>query len=245
MKRFFMLSFFALAVLGAETEAKTQKANSSPAEIKLKQEAAAAKVETAKTDPQIDKALLELGAKIKDLRTFTADFTQLDIDPLFMDESTHKGKLSFLRAVMEGKTNCFLRFDYTEPEKSVTILAPLGVVIYTDDMTEPQISPARDGNSADVIFSTFVSPAALKRHYEVLPGKSQKPYSFRLVPKSAFAKSFFTEAEVDFSEKTGLPERLRQIKINGQDITLNFSNAELNAQLPVDNFDAASLKKKP
>ncbi|MBR5901912.1 outer membrane lipoprotein carrier protein LolA [bacterium] len=245
MKRFFILTLLVMTAFAAENETKSEEVKTPPAEIKLKQENSPAKSEAAKSAPKIDKALEELGVKIKDLKTFTADFTQLDIDPLFMDESTHKGKLSFLRAVMEGKTNCFLRFDYTEPEKSVTILTPLGILIYTDDMTEPQISPARDGNSADIIFSTFVSPAALKRHYEVLPGKSQKAYSFKLVPKSPFAKSFFTEAEVDFSEKTGLPERLRQIKINGQDITINFTNAELNAQLPVDNFDAASLKKKP
>ncbi|MBR5624873.1 outer membrane lipoprotein carrier protein LolA [bacterium] len=245
MKRFFILTLFVLTAFGAESEVKIEEAKTPPAEIKLKPAAPEAKGETAEANSKIDKALEELGAKIKDLKTFTADFTQLDIDPLFMDESTHKGKLSFLRAVMDGKTNCFLRFDYEEPEKSVTILTPLGIVIYTDDMTEPQISPARDGNSADIIFSTFVSPAALKRHYEVHPGKSQKTYSFKLIPKSSFAKSFFSEAEVDFSEKTGLPERLRQIKINGQDITLSFSNAHLNAQLPVDNFDAASLKKKP
>lgn len=267
MKRFFLLTIFALGALGlaAAENAPEAKPADSPSgngkrvDVKL-ETAAPAAAETAvsevkkdapsvpkkeEADPKVEKALLDLGAKMKDLRTFTADFTQLDKDPLFMDESTHKGKLSFLRTVLEGQTNCFLRFDYEEPEKSVTVLTPKGILIYTDDMTEPQVSPARDGNSADIIFSTFVSPVALKRHYEVRPLDGGKAYSFKLTPKSAFAKSFFSEAEVDFSEATGLPERLRQLKLNGQDITLRFSNARLNASLPADHFDAASLKKKP
>ncbi|MBR6462265.1 hypothetical protein IKS73_03900, partial [bacterium] len=62
---------------------------------------------------EVDAALMKLGEKVKDLASFTADFRQLDKDPLFMDESEHKGKLSFCRKVSAGATNCFLRFDYS------------------------------------------------------------------------------------------------------------------------------------
>ena len=192
----------------------------------------------------VDSVLARLTDKVKDLKTFTADFRQLDKDPLFMDESEHKGKLSFLRQANDKTTNCFLRFDYLEPEKSVTILAPNGVLIYTEDMTEPQFSPSRDVNRADMVFSTFVSPKALKRHYDVSIAKSESgKISFKLAPRSAFAKEFFSEAEVDFSEKTGLPERLRQIKLNGQDITIHFSSPAFNVSLPTNYFDASCFKK--
>lgn len=198
----------------------------------------------AESTNEVDAALSTLGKKVKDLKSFTADFRQLDKDPLFMDESEHKGKLSFLRSVKDGTTNCFLRFDYTEPEKSVTVLSPNGVLIYTDDMTEPQVSPSRDSNRADMVFSTFVSPAALKRHYDVAFNKQESgKISFKLTPKSVFAKEFFSEAEVDFSEKTGLPERLRQVKLNGSDITLFFSSVAFNVSLPTNYFDASYFKK--
>ena len=183
----------------------------------------------AESTNEVDAALSSLGKKVKDLKSFTADFRQLDKDPLFMDESEHKGKLSFLRSVKGSATNCFLRFDYTEPEKSVTVLSPNGVLIYTDDMT---------------VFSTFVSPAALKRHYDVAFNKPESgKISFKLTPKSVFAKEFFSEAEVDFSEKTGLPERLRQVKLNGSDITLFFSSPAFNVSLPTNYFDASHFKK--
>lgn len=191
---------------------------------------------------EIDAALNKIGEKMKDLKTFTADFKQLDKDPLFMDESEHSGKLSFLRSVKDGATNCFLRFDYLQPEKSVTILTAKGIILYTEDMTEPQVSPSRDGNRADLVFSIFLSPAALKRHYEVA-ANGGKSNSFKLTPKSDFAKSFFSEAEADFSETTGLPERLRQLKLNGQDITITFANPILNAPVASNYFDASSLKK--
>ena len=198
----------------------------------------------AESSSEVDTALSLLGKKVKDLASFTSDFRQLDKDPLFMDESEHKGKLSFCRKVSAGATNCFLRFDYMEPEKSVTVLAPNGVLIYTDDMTEPQFSPSRDPNRADMVFSTFVSPAALKRHYDVAFNKAvTNSVSFKLTPKSDFAKEFFSEAEVDFSKKTGLPERLRQIKLNGQDITLFFSSPAFNVSLPTNYFDASYFKK--
>ena len=51
---------------------------------------------------EIDAALNKIGEKMKDLKTFTADFKQLDKDPLFMDESEHSGKLSFLRSVKDS-----------------------------------------------------------------------------------------------------------------------------------------------
>ena len=198
----------------------------------------------AESTNEVDAALSSLGEKVKNFASFTADFRQLDKDPLFMDESEHKGKLSFCRKVVSGATNCFLRFDYSEPERSVTILAPNGVLIYTDDMTEPQFSPSRDPNRADMVFSTFVSPAALKRHYEIAFNKPEaEKISFKLTPKSSFAKEFFSEAEVDFSKKTGLPERLRQVKLNGQDITLFFTSPAFNVSLPTNYFDASYFKK--
>ena len=198
----------------------------------------------AESTNEVDAALSSLGEKVKNFASFTADFRQLDKDPLFMDESEHKGKLSFCRKVSAGATNCFLRFDYSEPEKSVTVLAPNGVLIYTDDMTEPQISPSRDPNRADMVFSTFVSPSALKKHYEIAFNKTEgEKISFKLTPKSVFAKEFFSEAEVDFSKKTGLPERLRQVKLNGQDITLFFSSPAFNVSLPTNYFDASYFKK--
>lgn len=198
----------------------------------------------AESTNEVDAALSSLGEKVKNFTSFTADFRQLDKDPLFMDESEHKGKLSFCRKVVSGATNCFLRFDYSEPERSVTILAPNGVLIYTDDMTEPQVSPSRDSNRADMVFSTFVSPAALKRHYEIAFSKKEdEKISFKLTPKSVFAKEFFSEAEIDFSKKTGLPERLRQVKLNGSDITLFFSSPAFNVSLPTNYFDASYFKK--
>lgn len=198
----------------------------------------------AESTNEVDAALSSLGEKVKNFASFTADFRQLDKDPLFMDESEHKGKLSFCRKVVSGATNCFLRFDYSEPERSVTILAPNGVLIYTDDMTEPQVSPSRDSNRADMVFSTFVSPAALKRHYEIAFSKKEdEKISFKLTPKSVFAKEFFSEAEIDFSKKTGLPERLRQVKLNGSDITLFFSSPAFNVSLPTNYFDASYFKK--
>ncbi|MBQ7556151.1 outer membrane lipoprotein carrier protein LolA [bacterium] len=198
----------------------------------------------AESTNEVDAALSSLGEKVKNLASFTADFRQLDKDPLFMEESEHKGKLSFCRKAAPGATNCFLRFDYTEPEKSVTILAPNGILIYTDDMTEPQFSPSRDPNRADMVFSTFVSPVALKRHYDIAFNKPEvDKISFRLTPKSSFAKEFFSEAEVDFSKKTGLPERLRQVKLNGQDITLFFTSPAFNVSLPTNYFDASYFKK--
>ena len=196
----------------------------------------------AESTNEVDAALSSLGEKVKNLASFTADFRQLDKDPLFMDESEHSGKLSFLRSVKDGATNCFLRFDYLQPEKSVTILTAKGIILYTEDMTEPQVSPSRDGNRADLVFSIFLSPAALKRHYEVA-ANGGKSNSFKLTPKSDFAKSFFSEAEADFSETTGLPERLRQLKLNGQDITITFANPILNAPVASNYFDASSLKK--
>ena len=198
----------------------------------------------AESTNEVDAALSSLGEKVKNFASFTADFRQLDKDPLFMDESEHKGKLSFCRKVVSGATNCFLRFDYSEPERSVTILAPNGVLIYTDDMTEPQVSPSRESNRADMVFSTFVSPAALKRHYEIAFSKKEdEKISFKLTPKSVFAKEFFSEAEIDFSKKTGLPERLRQVKLNGSDITLFFSSPAFNVSLPTNYFDASYFKK--
>ena len=198
----------------------------------------------AESTNEVDAALSSLGEKVKNFTSFTADFRQLDKDPLFMDESEHTGKLSFCRKVVSGATNCFLRFDYSEPERSVTILAPNGVLIYTDDMTEPQVSPSRDSNRADMVFSTFVSPAALKRHYEIAFSKKEdEKISFKLTPKSVFAKEFFSEAEIDFSKKTGLPERLRQVKLNGSDITLFFSSPAFNVSLPTNYFDASYFKK--
>ncbi|MBR4466154.1 hypothetical protein IKS38_06245, partial [bacterium] len=56
----------------------------------------------AESTNEVDAALSSLGKKVKDLKSFTADFRQLDKDPLFMDESEHKGKLSFLRSVKDG-----------------------------------------------------------------------------------------------------------------------------------------------
>jgi len=193
---------------------------------------------------ETDAALDKIGEKVKDLKTFTANFRQLDKDPLFMDESEHKGKLSFMRTVKDGVTNCFLRFDYLEPEKSVTIITPTGVFLYTDDMTEPQFSPSRDGNRADLAFAVFQSSDTMNRHYDVTVNKeSGKKHSFKLIPKSDFAKSFFSEAEADFSDATGFPERLRQVKLNGQDITIYFSDHILNAPVASNYFDASSLKK--
>lgn len=242
---------FASALLAEQTNS-LQAAQGAPEVKKALPALAAAGTEALealplaeKEDPAIQKDLEELTARIREVRTFTADFAQKDIDPLFMDESESSGRLAFRRAVKEARTNCLLRFDYEKPEPSVTIMTPRYVAVHTSDMVAPQVSQVAGDNDADVLFSTFVTPLQLKRHYILnrLPA-GEGECAFKLIPQSAFVRRFFKEAEVTFDRTTGLPKRVRQLKLNGQDITLSFSGVQLNPELPADYFDASALGRK-
>lgn len=201
--------------------------------------------DSPKPNQQIEKELSELTQKVCALKSFTANFKQKDKDPLFMDETESEGKITFLKKFsVKGETNCLVRFDYQKPEESTTIMTPHAMIIYTKDMVEPQISPVAGENSADVLFSTFVTPQQLKNHYSIAKNDSKEDgYSFLLTPKSAFVRRFFEKAEVDFNKKTGLPTRVRQIKLSGQDITITFTNEQLNPPVDSKLFDSASLSK--
>ncbi len=178
------------------------------------------------------------------VKTFKADFKQIDLDPVFDELEESYGSFVFKKEKTKENERLFkIRFDYKKPDKSVTIVDGSKVIIYTPEMEAPQESYIVDKVKLQVFFAGFLSKENLEKNYEILLESSNpKKITLQLIPKTKAGKSHFRELRISFNAITWLPTLIHQTKKNSRQITIMFKNIRTNRIISPQTFTVQSLK---
>jgi len=180
------------------------------------------------------------------VKTFTANFKQIDLDPVFDEIEESYGSFVFqkLKGTTEDNEKLFrIRFDYKSPDKSITIIDGSKVIIYSPEMESPQESYIVDKIKLQVFFAGFLSKENLEKNYEILlESINPKKITLQLIPKTRAGKSHFRELRISFNAITWLPSLIHQTKKNSQQITIMFKNVRTNRTISQQTFTAKGLK---
>ena len=182
----------------------------------------------------------------KKIKTFSATFKQVDLDPVFDELEESYGTFIFqkLKSNSENTEQIFrMRFDYKKPERSVTIIDDSRIIIYSPDMEDPQESFIVDKVKLQVFFAGFLSKKTLEENYEILlESADAKNVTLQLIPKTKAGKGHFRELRITFNTVTWLPSLIHQTKKNRQQITIIFKNIHINRIISPQTFTTKSLK---
>jgi outer membrane lipoprotein-sorting protein len=194
---------------------------------------------------ELDKVLAQIDARAQGIHSLRATFTQVDFDPIFEEQDTSSGTVRLVRTQpggAEAPPIYQIRFDYMEPERSVTIVDASRVIVWTPEMEAPEESYLIDDTKMQTLLAGFISTERLREHYDVMiETQSSHTVTLRLVPKSEQARQQFREMRITFSKRTWLPTTIYHFKLNGQNVTFTFDNVKLNTTIPGDVFTAGSL----
>ena len=179
------------------------------------------------------------------IKTFSANFKQIDLDPVFDELDESFGSFVFQKAKEErSKETVFkMRFNYKKPDKSITIIDGAKVIIYSPEMEAPQESYLVDKVKLQVFIACFLSKKMIEKNYEViLESSNPKKITLQLIPKTQAGKNHFRELRITFSATTWLPSTIHQIKNNSQQTTIMFKNTRTNRIISPQTFTSKSLK---
>lgn len=180
------------------------------------------------------------------LRTYSATFNQVDVEPAFDEVTMSSGRFHLMhKNIPDQKEPVYLlRFDYTRPERSVTIINDAKVILFKPDMIKPQESMMVDNLKLQALFAGFMSTKSLQEHYEIfLTEDDAASVTLLFNPKTETARSNFKELRVTFSKLSWLPVTIVQHKIGGQQITMTFKNPQVNRTLNRKIFTTESLEE--
>jgi outer membrane lipoprotein-sorting protein len=207
----------------------------------------AGKVSTGKeSDKQVSAILAKIDNASRRIRTYSASFNQVDVEPAFDEITMSSGRFHLMRKTIPDQRDpvYLLRFDYTKPERSVTIINDAKVLLFKPGMIKPQESMMVDNIKLQALFAGFMSTKSLQEHYEIfLTDNDAASISLLLNPKTETARSNFKELRITFSKSSWLPTTIVQHKIGGQQITMTFKNPQVNRTLNKKIFTAESLKE--
>ncbi len=193
----------------------------------------------------LSNVLDRIDATASKLHTFSASFTQVDIDPVFDEITEYEGSFYFMsKTTPDNKKPIYmLRFDYMKPERSVTIINDTKIILFTPDMIKPQESYMVDNIKLEALFAGFMSTRSLLEHYDIfLADDTPTTVTLMLNPKTDAARENFKELRITFKKSTWLPVTVVQHKLNGQQITFSFDKMVSNRTVPEKIFSAESLK---
>ncbi len=180
------------------------------------------------------------------IKTFTANFKHIDLDPVFDELEESYGSFIFQKEKdkTEDDEKIFkVRFDYKKPEKSIFIIDGSKVIIYSPGMESPQESYLVDKVKMQVFFAGFLSKENLEKNYEILlENITPKKITLQLIPKTKAGKNHFRELRISFNTITWLPSLIHQTKKNSRQITIMFKNIRTNRTISPQTFTAKSLK---
>ncbi len=178
------------------------------------------------------------------IKTFSATFKQIDLDPVFDEIEESYGNFTFQRAKEENMEPVFkIRFDYKKPEKSVTIIDGSKVIIFSPNMELPQESYIVDKIKLQIFLACFLSKEKIEKNYEIiLKSINPKKITLQLIPRTQAAQNHFRELRITFNAITWLPSSIHQTKKNSQQITIMFKNIHTNRIISPQTFTSQSLK---
>jgi outer membrane lipoprotein-sorting protein len=194
----------------------------------------------------LDTILTRIDAKAEAIHSVQAGFTQIDYDPVFDETDESQGVVRLVRH-QPGDTNApplyRIRFDYLEPERSVTIVDASKVIVWTPDMQAPEESYLVDDTKMEALLAGFVSTERLREHYDVsIDEQTGHKVTLHLLPTSDQARQQLREMRVTFDKRTWLPTTIFHFKLNGQKVTFTFATVRLNVTIPATEFTVESLK---
>lgn len=194
---------------------------------------------------KLQKILEKIDKSANKIKTFTAKFKQIDLDPMFDELEETYGKFVFqkLKENQNDEPIFKFRFDYKKPERSITIVNESKVIIFTPKMKEPQESYMVDKVKLQIFLACFLSKEKIEENYEViLENISSKKVTLQLVPKTQAGKKHFRDIRITFNAITWLPSVIHQTKNNSQQITIMFKNIHTNQIISPQTFTVKSLK---
>jgi len=190
--------------------------------------------------------IAKIDAASSKLRTYSARFTQVDVEPAFDEMTTMSGSFKLMRKVIPNQPEplYYMRFDYKKPEQSVTIINESKIILYKPGMIKPQESMMVDNIKLQALFAGFMSTKTLQENYEIfLTDESHSTVSLLLNPKTEIARSNFKDLRITFSKTTWLPVTIVQNKTVGQQITITFKSPQVNRTVSSKIFTVESLKE--
>ena len=194
--------------------------------------------------PSLSSTLASIDGKAGQITTLKAKFKQTVLDPSFDEKDESSGIMQMAKE--SGGTNgtpvILLRFDYIEPDRSATIIGASKVYVVQEGF-DPEEYSLKDDVKMQSLLAAFTSAARMQEHFNVVDGGiTNGRAALLLEPKSEMARKTFKRLHLAFSTVTWLLESVHQVKLNGQETTVEFKDIEENAVVPRAQFSADSLK---
>lgn len=174
-----------------------------------------------------------LRAFIDQVRTFQADFTQVQTDEKGRLVKTQSGRMWLSRptAAAPDRVGRF-RWDYQKPYEQLIVNDGKQIWVYDPDLKQVTVRPARQalaGSPAELLSQR----SALNQAFEIEDGGSKGGVQkVRLVPRAK--DSDFKS--IDLSLRDGVPVRMVFEDRLGDSTTVRFSQVKTNAPIAADRF---------
>jgi outer membrane lipoprotein-sorting protein len=191
--------------------------------------------------------LQQINARARHVSSFTAHFRQTSIDPTFDETDESSGRMFYLRhKPMDGQQSptYSVRFDYLQPERSVTIMNP-GKVILWQRGSAPQEHAVVDNLALRSLLAGLTSLDDLNEHFLVtVTSQSHAQVVLTLTPSSDIARRTFRGLFVTFDKRSWLPLIVQQNKLNGERVILHFEQPLVNRSIAPEVFTLAYLQRQ-
>lgn len=196
----------------------------------------------AKQDPELQKALNQMDAAGKSLRTFSARISQKHYTAVLNEFDTPETGTLYIARAQDGST--LMRRDFASPGKN-TLIVNEGIAIYyqPDLKTAQRLDLGKQKDKAEYMAAGIgQSPTNLQKDFEITYQGAESVNGIScsilfLKPKSQKVGALFASITLWVNKSTGFPVQDKLQEPSGDYLLMTFSDEQLNPKISLQIFD--------